>query len=105
MTKRLDFSKANRERKMRTQGVEGIDGPGTAEQARKGYRDVINERNKDPERAPGGSSHSLIKDQARTDFEAKKAGTWDIVDASIKLTLQAAKRADKKRPRRHRKGK
>lgn len=97
MTKRLDYSKANRERKMRTQGAEGIDDLGTADQARGDYRDGVKERHK--KWIQRGISHDRIEKQARSDFEAKKAGTWKIVDAPVKLATQAARKTAKQKRR------
>jgi hypothetical protein len=93
VTKRIDYSKANRERKMRTQGVEGLEDLGTAEQAREDYRDGVKERGEKWVRR--GASHNRIKEQASADFEAKRAGAWDIIRGSTQPKERTARKPEK----------
>jgi hypothetical protein len=77
MAKRIDFSKSNQDRKKLIRGAETIDGPGTAEQARRSDRNTVNERKKKSslERA----AHGRIAKQARTDYEKNKAASWPVI--------------------------
>lgn len=77
---------------MRARGTEGLDDPGTAEQARIDYRNVINERNKDPELPLRIASHGRIAEQAGADFEARQESPWRIVRGSQKLKERFAKK-------------
>jgi hypothetical protein len=54
MARRLNFPKAAQDRKMRVQGTERLDDPGTV--TRTEFRNVMNELSRDPSLDPGGSA-------------------------------------------------
>jgi hypothetical protein len=99
MAKRLDFSRAAKERRVKLQGAERLDDPGVAEQARIGFRNVINERDENPEPAPGIGSHSRIAQQARSDFQKGQDADWRIVPAPAKLKEKSAKKTRRQKQR------
>ena len=90
---------------MRARGTERIDGLGTAEEARKEYRNVVNERVEDPELSLRVASHDRIEKQASADFEAKQGAPWLIIRGSKKLKERFAKKLQRQKTRAARKAK
>jgi hypothetical protein len=98
MAKRLDYRDAGDARKMGIRGVEKIDGPGTAEEAKRKYRKVISKRDEDSNflfRNASHESHERIAAQATADFEARQQMP-SVIIRSPKLSERLAKRRARK---------
>jgi hypothetical protein len=97
MGKRLNYSRAAEDRKIRIKGSERLEEPTTAEQARRNYRDVINEPIEDPVSSERRTSHEKIAKQARADFKTHQGALWPIVRPSPKIKVRLAKKQKKRR--------
>jgi hypothetical protein len=97
MAKQLDYRDASNARKMGIRGVEKIDGPDTAEEAKRKYRKVISKRDEDPNflfRNASHESHERIAAPAKADFEARQQMP-SVIIRSPKLSERFAKKSSK----------